>query len=41
MAKYITNDIEVSSDDCVKEDSDYSDREVFPEENFNKENNFE
>ena len=36
MAKYIANDIEVSSDNCDKEDSDYSDREGFPEENFNK-----
>ena len=41
MAKYIANDIDVSSDDCDIEDSDYSDREGFAEEKLNKENNFD
>ena len=36
MPEYISDEIEISSDDSDRKDSDYSDKE-----NFNEESNFE
>ena len=41
MLKQITNDIEISSDNSDKEDTDYSDRKDSDQESYNEECNFE
>ena len=41
MSNYTTDDINISSDDCNGEVSDYSDKENSDEESFNEETNFD
>ena len=41
ICKYITGDVEISSDYSDREDSDYSDRKGSDKENSNEERNFE